>query len=64
MPLYETQCKSCGDRRDVLVPRTTSDLPKCTCGGERDRLISATAMFVAGAGSYSPGASVRSSKPR
>jgi putative FmdB family regulatory protein len=60
MPLYATRCTTCDDRKDVLVPRTTSELPKCTCGGDREQVISPTAMFaIKGEGVYKPGSSVR-----
>jgi putative FmdB family regulatory protein len=55
MPMYATRCTKCDDRKDVLVPRTTSELPKCTCGGTREHAVSTTGGFVLkGTGWYKP----------
>lgn len=58
MPIYSTRCTASDHRKDVLVPRTTSDLPACTCGSPREHVLSAPAFTLKGQGWYRPGPSV------
>lgn len=41
MPLYDLQCRDCGDTIEQHIPLSDFDkpLPKCGCGGERFRAI-------------------------
>jgi putative FmdB family regulatory protein len=54
MPLYEYKCHSCGQTFEVL--QKFADEPVKTheegCGGETERLISATAFHLKGSGWY------------
>ena len=53
MPLYEYQCRSCGQRTEVL--QSFSDAPRTVCeacGGELKKLISAPAVQFKGSGWY------------
>ncbi|MDQ1469111.1 MAG: hypothetical protein QOJ99_591 [Bryobacterales bacterium] len=53
MPLYEYKCHSCGETFEVL--QKFADKPVKThegCGGETERLISATAFHLKGSGWY------------
>jgi len=53
MPLYEYKCQSCGKTFEVI--QKFSDEPLKThaeCGGEVERLISASAFHLKGAGWY------------
>jgi len=58
MPLYATRCTASDHRKDVLVPRTTSDLPACACGAPRERALSAPTFTLKGTGWYKAGSSV------
>jgi putative FmdB family regulatory protein len=53
MPLYEYQCRSCGQKTEVLQsfndpPRTVCE----ACGGELKKLMSAPAVQFKGSGWY------------
>ena len=53
MPLYEYQCRSCGERFEVM--QKFSDSPLETherCGGAVERLLSAPALQFKGSGWY------------
>lgn len=53
MPLYEYRCAECGNTVEVI--QKVSDLPlsECTaCGGELERLLSASAIQFKGSGWY------------
>jgi putative FmdB family regulatory protein len=53
MPLYEYQCKQCGERSEIL--QNISDPPKSQCpkcGGEMKKLLSAPAIQFKGSGFY------------
>ena len=47
MPIYETQCKDCGNVEDVLVRSWKSELPNCSCGGSTVKLISTPSFMFA-----------------
>ncbi len=53
MPLYEYECKKCGNRFEKI--QQFSDAPETicpTCGGDVERLISAPAVQFKGQGWY------------
>lgn len=53
MPIYEYQCRSCGERREVLQRISDPPLEICDeCGGEVRKLISAPAFQFKGSGWY------------
>lgn len=53
MPIYEYQCQSCGERREVLQRISDPPLETCDeCGGEVRKLISAPAFQFKGSGWY------------
>ena len=53
MPLYEYQCRSCGDRVEALQRMSDDPLKECKeCGGELRRLMSAPAVQFKGSGWY------------
>lgn len=53
MPIYEYQCQSCGERREVLQRMSDAPLKTCDeCGGEVRKLISAPAFQFKGSGWY------------
>jgi putative FmdB family regulatory protein len=54
MPLYEYQCKKCGHRFERLLRSYNDTVEECPiCGGEVERLISASAVLFKGSGFYS-----------
>ena len=54
MPLYEYSCKKCGHRFERLLRHTNDIVKECpVCGGEVERLISASAVQFKGSGFYS-----------
>jgi putative FmdB family regulatory protein len=55
MPLYATRCTASDHRKDVLVRSHASDLPACTCGAPRERLVSAPGFVLKGQGWYDKG---------
>lgn len=53
MPLYEYQCKTCGERTEVLQKSGDKPLGKCPkCGGPVVKLISTPAIQFKGNGWY------------
>jgi len=53
MPLYEYECRACGERTEILQKvsdPTSSHCPKC--GSEMKRLISSPAIQFKGSGFY------------
>ncbi len=53
MPLYEYQCKQCGNRFEKIQSFSAPDEKECPkCGAEVERLISAPAIQFKGAGWY------------
>lgn len=53
MPLYEYQCRNCGERVEALQRMSDDPLKECkTCGGELKRLMSAPAVQFKGSGWY------------
>lgn len=43
MPVYETQCQSCGEKDSIYraVSERDRDIPACSCGGTMQRIVSA-----------------------
>ena len=53
MPIYEYQCRQCGERSEALQRFADSPLSECEqCGGELRKLISAPAFQFKGTGWY------------
>lgn len=53
MPLFEYQCRKCGQRTERIEKFDGPMLPKCPkCGGKVDRLVSAPAIQFKGSGWY------------
>jgi len=53
MPLYEYQCKKCGERTEVLHKTKDKPLEKCPkCGGAVVKLVSSPAIQFKGNGWY------------
>jgi putative FmdB family regulatory protein len=53
MPLYEYQCKTCGETTEVLQSAKDKPLEKCPkCGGAVAKLISPSAIQFKGSGWY------------
>jgi putative FmdB family regulatory protein len=53
MPLYEYECRSCGERVEVLQRVGAPPVGVCeACGGEMTRLLSAPAFQFKGTGWY------------
>ncbi len=53
MPLYEYQCRSCGDVSEVIQRMSDDPLSTCEkCGGELKKLLSAPAFQFKGSGWY------------
>ena len=53
MPLYEYQCRECGERVEKIQRFSDRVLVKCAkCGGKMERLLSAPAIQFKGAGWY------------
>ena len=53
MPLYEYQCRKCGERVEKIQKFSDPILTKCKkCGGVLERLLSAPAIRFKGAGWY------------
>jgi putative FmdB family regulatory protein len=54
MPLYEYSCKKCGHKFERLLKSYNDIVKECpVCGGEVERLISASAVQFKGSGFYS-----------
>lgn len=53
MPLYEYQCRSCGERVEVIQNLSEPPYSHCPkCGGEMKKLLSAPAIQFKGSGFY------------
>lgn len=53
MPLYEYRCAECGNTVEVIQKVADLPLSECTaCGGELERLLSASAIQFKGSGWY------------
>lgn len=53
MPIYEYQCKDCGDRIEEMQKMSDPRLTTCKeCGGELKKLVSAPAVQFKGEGWY------------
>ena len=53
MPLYEYQCKKCGNRLEKIQKFSDKPLTKCPdCGGPMEKVISAPAVQFKGSGWY------------
>ena len=53
MPLYEYQCKKCGNRLERIQKFSDKPLTKCPeCGGPLEKLISQSAVQFKGSGWY------------
>jgi putative FmdB family regulatory protein len=53
MPIYEYECKKCGDIIEAIQSFNDNPLKKHTqCGGKLDRLISLSSFHLKGAGWY------------
>ena len=53
MPLFEYQCRKCGERVEKIQKFSAPVLMKCAkCGAEMERLLSAPAIQFKGAGWY------------
>lgn len=53
MPLYEYECRACGQRTEVLQRLSAPPLTTCeNCGGELKKLISSPAFQFKGSGWY------------
>lgn len=62
MPTYEYKCKKCGHNFDAQQKISDPPLKTCpTCGGEVERMISATSFVLKGSGWYKDGYSSSSS---
>lgn len=62
MPIYEYQCKQCGERHEIIQRFSDAPLTHCPqCGGEMKKLISSPAIQFKGSGFYKTDYS--SSKP-
>jgi putative FmdB family regulatory protein len=53
LPLYEYQCRKCGERMEKIQKFSAPVLTKCAkCGGEMERMLSAPAIQFKGTGWY------------
>ena len=54
MPIYEYQCKKCGEKFEVLQKFSEAPLKRCECGqkGAVKKLVSAAAFHLKGDGWY------------
>jgi putative FmdB family regulatory protein len=53
MPIYEYECLSCSERKEVLQRFSDEPLKTCpVCGGEMKRLISNSSFILKGSGWY------------
>ncbi len=56
MPVYEYQCKACGNQFELRQKFSDAPATECPqCGGEVAKLISATAFTLKGGGWYAEG---------
>ncbi len=53
MPIYEYQCKKCGERLEALVKRSDKGPTRCRkCAGRLEKLVSSPAIQFKGEGWY------------
>lgn len=53
MPIYEYQCRQCGDRSEAMQKMADPPISECEeCGGELKKLVSAPAFQFKGTGWY------------
>ena len=53
MPIYEYECKKCGDIHEVMQKIADKPLTKCpSCGGRVHRIVSASSFHLKGTGWY------------
>lgn len=53
MPLYEYECRACGERMEILQKISDSPYSHCPkCGSEMKKLISSPAIQFKGSGFY------------
>ena len=53
MPTYEYECRSCGNRVDVIHPMSESGPETCEiCGGPMRRVVHAAGIIFKGSGFY------------
>ena len=53
MPIYEYECKKCGDDFEITQKITDSPLERCEkCGGDLQKVISNTSFILKGTGWY------------
>lgn len=53
MPLYEFECKACGERLEILQKMSDPPYSHCPkCGGEMKKLLSSPAIQFKGSGFY------------
>jgi len=53
MPLYEYECKACGERLEILQKMSDPPYSHCPkCGGEMKKLLSSPAIQFKGSGFY------------
>ena len=64
MPLYEYECKQCGERREILQRLSDPPYSHCPkCGGEMKKLHSSPAIQFKGSGFYKTDYASSSSAP-
>ncbi|RME27289.1 MAG: zinc ribbon domain-containing protein [Deltaproteobacteria bacterium] len=53
MPIYEYECRKCGDQFDVIQSFSDKPLRKCRkCGGRLTKLVSECSFHLKGSGWY------------
>jgi putative FmdB family regulatory protein len=52
MPIYEYQCDSCRQIKEVLKLNGDSDPISCKCGGKLSKIMSLSSFHLKGAGWY------------
>lgn len=52
MPIYEYQCRSCGQVKEAFQKASDAPLSVCDCGGELNKLMSLNSFHLKGSGWY------------
>ena len=53
MPIYEYECRSCGETVELIHPASANRRPRCEdCGAVMKKLISPSAFILKGSGWY------------
>lgn len=53
MPIYEYECRACGETVELIHSASASKRPRCgDCGGVMKKLISPSAFILKGSGWY------------